>query len=101
VRRSKSDTAMTALGSKRRFDRRLVTSGLSQTCQLLTHAQQQKRLYLITSSARASSIGFMVSLVEPAKERLEEIRYDAAVARLDFRDHGHRELENMRVAPPP
>jgi hypothetical protein len=43
----------------------------------------------------------MVSLVEPAKERLEEIRYDAAVARLDFRGHGHRELENMRVAPPP
>ena len=51
--------------------------------------------------ARASSIGVMVSLVEPAKERLEEIRYDAAVARLDFRSHGHRELENMRVAPPP
>jgi hypothetical protein len=43
----------------------------------------------------------MVSVVEPAKERLEEIRYDAAVARLDFRSHGHRELENMRVAPPP
>jgi hypothetical protein len=35
----------------------------------------------------------MVSLVELAKERLEEIRYDAAVARLDFRGHGHRELE--------
>jgi hypothetical protein len=74
---------------------------MSVWCQLLTHAQRQKRLYLITSSARASSIGVMVSLVEPAKERLEEMRYDAAVARLDFRGHGHRELENMRVAPPP
>jgi hypothetical protein len=66
----------------------------------LMHSSK-KRLYSITSSARASSIGVMVSLVESAKERLEEIRYDAAAARLDFRGHGHLELENMRVASPP
>jgi hypothetical protein len=62
--------------------------------------RSKKTRYSITSSVRAAASGVMVSLVEPAKERLEEIRYDAAVARLDFRGHGHRELENMRVAPP-
>jgi len=29
------------------------------------------------------------ALVEPAKEWVKEIRYDAALACLDFRSHGH------------